>query len=1268
MAKVIGTLRRNIAISAAAVVSLLSTAGHAAPGDALFYDNLNGNLNDWTIASSGGDASIGNETSQQGRALRLRWGTVSVTSDPFDAAVPGARLDVWIRRGADSFSEDPDNGEDIIIEYLNDSGSWIELQRYLGNDDSPGDIYTPSLTLPADALHAALQIRFRTTGDDGSDFDYWHVDDPTVTETAAAALFGLNSCMDFENGLGSWSVSSSGGSAGVDNATANSGSNSAFTRWDPVSVTSNTVDLLGTSNVDLEAWIRHGSDAFSEYPDNNEDFVIEYLDDVGNWVILETFLGGGTAGEIFDRTYTLPAQALHSGFQVRFRQTGGSGTDWDYWHFDDVCLTGNERSIAYVFEEAAWTGAAGEVVELNGSGIDGFASGGADTAQTSPAIAGNPGTCRYGDFDGVDDFVEVPDDPALDFDTAVTVGAWINARSIPLAGLHTIVSKDWNYEFHIDLLGQIFWYWNNDSGVVRTLTSSASVTVGQWHHVAIAYEPGSQTIYLDGVAVASSSFNEQLRVNDESLYIGTDLNFISRAWDGFIDEVNIFGRALSATEVQTLMMETRPCATVAPQFTINHDGYGINCLAESITVDVVDASAGTPLTDYNATVVLDSQSGNGTWQLISGGGTLTDATNNDGLATYDWPLTESQAVFELYYPEGTPIIDVDVFQQSDPGIRDTDTEGALEFSPNGFTVTAAALPNPAPGSIITFADTQTAGTDFALNIAVYGQTPNDPTCGIIESYDGAKSLDFWLTRQNPATGSITTTIDTVGVGIGEAAATARPVTFTNGQAVVVAKYKDVGRVQISMKDVSPADPDLAAGIRGATAGFVVKPFEFRVTAIQDSSATPNPEAADASGDVFIPAGDVFSATVTAYDAEGSVTPNYGQESTPETVRLAANLVAPSGGANPSIGSATDWSAFSGGSASGSNFSWAEVGIITLTPSVGDGDYLGGGDVTGRVSNNVGRFVPAYFDISVNVPTFDTSCAAGGFTYIGESFSYSNAPEITFTAKAIGGSTTQNYVGDYFKMSGLSAPVYSSTPATLDTSGLPLSGDPAVASTGGGQGTLTFSSGTGLFFTRNAEEAEFTPDIRFSQDVTDSDNVTAGTNPVVVGSGGGIFFDAGSAMRYGRTRIDNAYGSELVDLPVAMINEYFVSAAIGFVQHSDDSCTSVTSLALSNYTDNLTSGDTCALDTGSPGVSGIGCTAAAPPSQQFSSPPDAGDFRLTLRAPGDGNDGSVRVTADVPDWLQYDWDETTPGTEDPEANATFGIYNGRTSQIYIREVY
>ena len=896
----------------------------AAPGDVLFSEDFDTSLARWTVAANGGDASLGSETSNSGTSLRLRWDEVSVTSETIDTRVPGVRLEVWVRRGADSFSEDPDSGEDLVLEYLNNVGSWIEVETYTGSGTT-GEIFTPSFDLNADALHARFQVRFRYVQGSGFDWDYWHVDDVSVTETAAPEVLGAGQCMTFESGLGPWQVVASGGDAGVSSATAASGSNSLFTRWGTVSVTSNTVNLAGYPDAELSAWVRRGADAFSENPDNsNENMVIEYFDVNGRWIGLADYSGGGTPGEILTPVFSLPADALHSDFAVRFRQTDGGGSDLDYWHVDDVCLTAS-RQISYQFEEPQWDGTAGEVTDSGVLGLDGSTSGGPDTNESTPAIAGSPGTCRYGDFDGVDDFIEIADSDSLDFPDAVSVSVWINARSIPGSDLHTIVSKDWNFEFHINSQGRVNWWWNNESGSVREITSNTAISLNTWHHVAITYESGSQFIYLDGVAVARSSYSERLRLNDLPLYIGTDYNFISRVWDGFIDEVNIFDRALSATEVQDLMRETRPCATVSPQFTLQHDGYGIHCVAETVYADVIDAAAGTPLTDYGATVILDTQSGAGTWSLLSGGGVLTDAVADDGLAEYAWSIGESTAVFALSYPRGTPSIDVDIYQGNDPGIRDSDVEGTLVFSPNGFTMTAAPLANPVATTPVSFATSQVAGTPFPVFLAAYGQAPDDPTCGIIETYAGIRTLDFSVTYQDPAVGSLVPTIN--GSAPGSIA-----VTFVAGQAEIQVNYKDVGRIQLSAVDRAAISTDIPSGIVGATTGFVVRPFSLALSAIAGAGGQANPGATSGSGPIFIAAGAPFSVTVTSLDADGDATPSFGQESIPESVALTTALVAPAGGQVPAIQSSSGFATFANGQSTGSDFSWPEVGVISLTPS------------------------------------------------------------------------------------------------------------------------------------------------------------------------------------------------------------------------------------------------------------------------------------------------------------------------------------------------
>jgi MSHA biogenesis protein MshQ len=337
--------------------------------------------------------------------------------------------------------------------------------------------------------------------------------------------------------------------------------------------------------------------------------------------------------------------------------------------------------LSLSFEEAQWTNGVGQAIDRGPFGLHGTPFGDAGTANAAPAAAGDPGTCRYGAFDGDNEYVEVADNAALDITSELTVAAWIYMRTAP-SELHTVASKDTNYEFHIDNQRHLYWWWNDSVGNTRSLTTTTQIELNQWHHVAITYRSGEQRMYIDGALQgAAGNWMGALATNDLPFYVGTDWNIIARAFDGYIDEVRVVAAVLTPAQIQALRAETHPCAPA--RFTITHNAFGIHCLAEAITVHVVDTLTGTPLLSYNSQVQLDTQSNFGTWSLVAGAGTFSDATANDGVATYGWPLGQSQATFTLSYPEGPPSIDVDAFQISNTGVRDDDSEGPLQFSPSG---------------------------------------------------------------------------------------------------------------------------------------------------------------------------------------------------------------------------------------------------------------------------------------------------------------------------------------------------------------------------------------------------------------------------------------------------------------------------------------------------------------------------------------------------------------------------------------------------------
>ncbi|NNF16330.1 MAG: LamG domain-containing protein, partial [Gammaproteobacteria bacterium] len=920
---------------------------------------------------------------------------------------------------------------------------------------------------------------------------------------------------------------------------------------------------------------------------------------------------------------------------------------------------------------------ASPVLDSGPNGLDGTTVGGM-------SLVTNGQLCQAAGSDGTSGKVNIPDDPLLDLGDGLGFAVWVRHNATALTDWESIFAKgDSSYRLHLNggcaindtLPG------NTRYGITlglnggcnnADLNSNYVPIPGVWVHVAGSYDRNQMHIYINGALASSANLGNAINQNNFDLSIGENSQNTGRHWDGEIDELTLWDSTITAKDVRDHMNRTRICTSCSiVETVVSHDNSGIHCLSESIQVDLVDSLAGTPRIDYNTQITLDTQNGVGDWSLLSGSGVFNDAVAGDGLATYDWPLGESTAVFALDYRAGPATLNIDTYETLDPMVRDQDGEGDLVYSASGFTLTGEPLSNPPPAVIAPFGGPRTAGTDMPLYLTAYGQSPSDNQCGVIETYTGPRNISFWSAYLNPFSGTRLVTIDTLAIASNEAGAAPQPLVFTNGQASVVAKYKDVGLLQILVKDDSVPHPDLPTGIRGATASFVVKPDSFTLSNIEDGSGNPNPAAAGPAGPVFMQAGQPFAVTVTARDAEGDPTPNYGRESIPESVALTTSLVAPAAGVNPPLTAGIGFGGFAGGTATGTDFIWPEVGIVTLTPTVDDSNYLTGGNVTGAASANVGRFIPDHFDVVLNSPAFSTSCAGGGFTYIGEAFNYSLAPRATVTARAATASVTQNYSGTFFKLDNttLQNRSYVAVGHALDTAGLPPpASDPVIADLGGGVATLTFSGGTGLEFVRAAPEAPFDADISLSIDVLDADNVGPASNPVVFGAGSGISFDAGSSMRYGRVNLSNAIGSELVNLAVQQTTQVYVNATAGFVTHTADSCTSGALLSLGGWAGSLNPGETCVLDSGAPGSSGAGCATVGPPAQLYRTPPLGGDFNLFLAAPGAGNDGRLTISSDVPAWLEFDWDLAMPGLEDPTGTATFGIYSGNARRIYQREIY
>jgi len=636
--------------------------------------------------------------------------------------------------------------------------------------------------------------------------------------------------------------------------------------------------------------------------------------------------------------------------------------------------------------------------------------------------------------------------------------------------------------------------------------------------------------------------------------------------------------------------------------------------------------------------------------------------------------------FRDTHPEVVTIGVTDGTATATSGTATSSEDSALTFAASGFITTNA-------GNVPTAIGTQRAGVTSTQSLALQAVRTDTTTGACTTVFASGSTVNVSLAFQcnNPTscvagqTLSLTNNGTTTSLAANSNSSlsnyTTVPLKFTtaNGEAPITLNYSDAGKISLAAKYNIPLGNGAASGnTMTGSSQFVVQPYTLVLSNIKvTSSGTVNPAASTASGTVFTAAGQAFTTTVTARNYQGNATPNFGQETSPASVTLTPALVLPASGDNPSVSGS--FGSYSSGTATGTAFSWPEVGIITLTPSVA---YLGSGTVTGTTTGDVGRFIPASFGTSLNSPLFATACSAGSFGYVGQPFTYMTAPIITTTALAAGGTTTKNYTGALMRLSNssLTGRTYTPTPAspTLTLTGLPAtSGDPVITDLGltqptlAGQSTLTFSSGSGISFTRGTAIAPFTANIALSINVIDLDGVTA-ANPVTFGASGGIPFSTGANQYYGRLFLRDSLGSELLDLPMPLTTEYYRSTTQGFVTNTADSCTTAPAISFSNYQSYLSAGKTCVRDSGSPGTSTQGCAAAA--SSRYSPVASSGNFNLILAAPGAGNTGALTVTATAPTWLQYLWNVGSGTNSNPTGLAGFGLFPSSPTRIYQRETY
>jgi len=180
-------------------------------------------------------------------------------------------------------------------------------------------------------------------------------------------------------------------------------------------------------------------------------------------------------------------------------------------------------------------------------------------------INGDPDTGATGQFGGAYDFGGDGDFltyPALDvsYDGSAdwTTSLWLNANTLPSGEDYFVWHPRAQSDVYIRIANEnseiIYSQW---TGSDNDLASGVTLTAGEWTHICVVSDTSADSqyrIYIDGTLEGETDLPTPNDVSDSNLIggqnNGADLDM--RYVDGRIDEVRLYGRALSEAEIATL--------------------------------------------------------------------------------------------------------------------------------------------------------------------------------------------------------------------------------------------------------------------------------------------------------------------------------------------------------------------------------------------------------------------------------------------------------------------------------------------------------------------------------------------------------------------------------------------------------------------------------------------------------------------------------------------------------------------------------------------
>lgn len=231
---------------------------------------------------------------------------------------------------------------------------------------------------------------------------------------------------------------------------------------------------------------------------------------------------------------------------------------------------GNPDAPASANPTAVWSNEFVSVHHLAGDFADSASPGHDGVASGSPgAIAGLFGPAY--DFDGNNDYIELPDEAAYDFTEEMSASIWFKVGNFTRDWQALLTKGDHSWRIHRHGgSDQLAFSTTRDNGDHHNEVGTRDVVDDRWHHVLVTYDGSRKSMYIDGQMDADGSYDRTLNDTPAPVFIGQNSDRRDRYFLGGLDEARVarVSRPAAWAQVEYLSVVDDKFIVIGPEETM----------------------------------------------------------------------------------------------------------------------------------------------------------------------------------------------------------------------------------------------------------------------------------------------------------------------------------------------------------------------------------------------------------------------------------------------------------------------------------------------------------------------------------------------------------------------------------------------------------------------------------------------------------------------------------------------------------------------------